>query len=250
MESLLIRERYKVIHVLYAEEDYAALEAVDIRDREQTLYLLNVYEGKYLKSYLGCFHQLRGCPAYREMFLWQDSLVAVFTYREGLSIDRVFFQGARLDWRMRMDAAGALFRQALAMWEYPPQISCAALLSDNIQILREERVLEINYAVRPLGELDRRELVLLLSDQIRKVLLQRWDSPVEERRFVRELCAGAERSAVGAYGSWIAAEPAIRAAYERIENKGSLGKWLYLLFMNLRDWGQRRLKRKRGGSGR
>ena len=96
-------------------------------------------------------------------------------------------------------------------------------------------MLTVNYGVRPMGDLERRELVFLLSDQIKKILLLRWDSPIEERRFVRELSTGVERSAVGAYGRWINAEPVIRAAYERLEKKGLLGRFLYLLFMNLRD---------------
>jgi len=250
MEPVLIREQYKVVQVLYAQKDYAALQAVDIQDREKTPYLLNVYEGEYLKPYLRCFHELRGCKAYREMFVWKNHLVAVFAYREGLDIDQMFFKGARLDWRLRLTAAQTLFRQALAMWDFPPQVSCAALLSENIRVFREERMLAVNYAVRPLGELERRELVFLLSDQIQKILLHRWDSPLEERRFVRELCTGAEQSAVGAYGRWTAAEPAIRAAYERIEKKGTLGRFLYLLFMNLRDWVQTRFRKRRGGSGR
>ena len=55
--------------------------------------------------------------------------------------------------------------------------------------------------IPPLEEMDRRELVLLLSDQIKKVLIHRWDSPMEERRFVRELCSGEETSAVS--GDWL-----------------------------------------------
>ena len=42
MEPVLIREQYKVVQVLYAQKDYAALQAVDIQDREKTPYLLNV----------------------------------------------------------------------------------------------------------------------------------------------------------------------------------------------------------------
>lgn len=250
MEPLLIRERYKVIQVLYAEENYAALQAVDIQDREKTPYLLNVYEGDYLKIYLRCFHELRGCGAYREMFVWENHLVAVFAYWEGLDIDQVFYKGAQLDWRLRLVAAQALFHQALAMWEFPPQVSCAALLSENIQVFQEKQLLAMNYAVRPLGELERRELVFLLSDQIQKVLLHRWDSPLEERRFVRELRTGTEQSSVAVYGKWTAAEPSIRAAYERIESKSALGRWLYLLFMNLRDWVQTRFSKGRGGNRR
>ena len=249
MERILIRERYKVIQVLYAQENYAVLQAVDIRSREKSLCLLNVYEGAYLKPYLCCFHDLRSCPSYREMFVWEGSLVAVFDCREGVSIDQIFYQGAKVDWGFRLEAAQALFHQALTMWDFPPRISCPALMSENVRFFQEERLLMVNYAVYPLGELDRRELVFLLSDQIRKVLMHRWDSPLEERRFVRELCAGGERSAVGAYGKWIAAEPVIRSAYERMDRKSTLGRWLHLLWINLRDWVEIRIKKGRRGWG-
>jgi len=66
MEALLIKERYKVTHVLYAQENYAALEAVDIQSREKLTCLLNVYEGAYCKPYIRVFHALRNCDAYRE----------------------------------------------------------------------------------------------------------------------------------------------------------------------------------------
>ena len=249
MDALLIRERYKVVQVLYAQQNYATLLAVDIQEREKTTFLLNVYEGEYLKPYLRCFHELCCCGAYREMFVWENHLVAVFTYREGLNIDQVFYKGARLNWQLRLTAAQALFHQVLSMWDFPPRISCAALLSPNIQVFRDESMLEFNYGVQPLEEMDRRELVFLLSDQISKVLMLRWDSPLEERRFVRELCRGGDSSGVVVYGKWLAAEPEIRKAYEMIEKKSTLSRWLYLLFINAKDWVQVTFKRK-GESGR
>ena len=251
MEALLIRERYKVISVLYAEQDYAALQAVDIQDREKTTCLLNVYEGDLLKPYLRCFYELRNCSDYQEMFVWENHLVTVFSYREGMTIDQVFYRGAPLDWQLRLAVAQTLFHQALATWDYPPEISCAALLSENIQILQDEQLMAVNYAVRPLGELDRRELLLLLADQVKKVLIERWDSPLEERQFVRELCRGAETSAVAVYGKWAAAEPVIREAYEKIEQKPTLSRGLYLVFLNAKDWfKQRTAKRKEQKGGR
>ena len=129
MEPFLIRERYKIIQVLYAQENYAALKAVDIQDREKSVCLLNVYEGEYLKPYLRCFHELRACPSYREMFVWENHLVAVFTCREGVKIDQIFYKGSKVDRRLRLDAAQSLFHQALAAWDFPPRISCAAMLS-------------------------------------------------------------------------------------------------------------------------
>ena len=42
MEALLVRERYKVVRVLRAEECYAFAEAVDILDREKGTCLLKI----------------------------------------------------------------------------------------------------------------------------------------------------------------------------------------------------------------
>lgn len=250
METLLIKERYKVIHVLYAEEDYAALQAVDIQSREKIAYLLNVYEGDLLKPYLRAFHELRNCGAYRELFLWENSLVTVFDFRGGTDIDQVFFRGAKLDWEMRLETAQRLFHEALAMSDFPPQISCGAFLTENIQVIQEEGRIVMNYAIHPLPEMNRRELVFLLTDQIRKVLLLRWDSPRSERRFVRTLSRGEETSPVVVYRQWTLAQPEIRAEYENIQKKAALSRWLYLLFMNLRDWAEVHIKnRKRKGRG-
>lgn len=246
---MLIRERYKVIRVLYAERDYAALQAVDIQSREKESYLLNVYEGEYLKPYLNHFVSLRGCDAYRDMFLWDGSLVVVFTYREGIGIDQVFYCGVKLDWRLRMGVARALFHQALAMSGFPPQISCAAFLSENIQILQEEPGLTVNYAVRPLEEMNDRELVFLLTDQIQKILLPRWDAPREERRFLRTLCSGNFPTVVAVYGKWSSEQPKIQEEYERIEKKNVLARNLYLFFMNLQDWFETHIRKRKGEMG-
>lgn len=234
MSALLIKGQYKVICVLYAEESYAALQAVDIRSREKRPYLLNVYEGAYLKPYIRCFHDLRGCGDFREMFIWEKSLVAVFACRQGLPIDQVFYKGAKVDWRFRMKMARDLFRQALLMSDFPPRISCAALLSENVRVSAES--LGVNYMVRPLAETNQRELVFLLCDQVQKVLALRWDSPWQERAFVRALCRGEERSVAAAYGRWAAAEPELQAAYEELADRDRLNRALYLLRMNLRDW--------------
>lgn len=250
MESMLIREQYKVVHVLAAQENYAAMEAVDIQNRENNTYLLNVYEGELLKPYLRTFHELRGCSAFHEMFVWHGSLVAVFRCRQGTNIDQVFYKGTQVDWQTRLTVARALFHQALSAWEYPSRVSCATLLSVNLALVMEECPLAVNYMIPPLEEMDRRELVLLLSDQIKKVLIHRWDSPMEERRFVRELCSGEETSAVRAYGRWVAEEPVIRAAYEKMNGMNRLSRWLHLLGVNLHDWLQIRMKQQREGGDR
>ena len=51
MESILIRERYKVVRVLCAFEEYACVEAVDIQERETPVCLINLYEGELFYRY-------------------------------------------------------------------------------------------------------------------------------------------------------------------------------------------------------
>ena len=62
MDTMLVRERYKVVQVLDVRENYAFVEAVDILDREKNSCLLNIYEGPLLRAYLPCFDQLGACP--------------------------------------------------------------------------------------------------------------------------------------------------------------------------------------------
>ena len=106
MEAMLVRERYKIVRVLEARENYAFAEAVDILDREKHTCLLNIYEGPLLRAYLPCFDQMQGCPAFQGMFLDGESLVTVFVDCKGVPIDQVFYRGDRHGWRTRLDYAG------------------------------------------------------------------------------------------------------------------------------------------------
>ena len=51
MDGILIRERYKVVQVLWRAENYAAVEAVDIQERENPTLLMNLYGGELLHRY-------------------------------------------------------------------------------------------------------------------------------------------------------------------------------------------------------
>lgn len=147
METMLVRERYKVIRVLDARENYAFAEAVDILDREKPSCLLNIYEGPFLRAYLDCFDQLESCPAYRGMFLEGDSLVTVFSVCGGRPIDQVFYRGDRHHWRTRLEYAELLLHEALNMADLPPAVSCAALLSENVLIDELNRAIRLRFKV-------------------------------------------------------------------------------------------------------
>ena len=108
MDTVMVRERYKIVRVLEAENDYAFAESVDITERETPVRLLNIYEGEWLPVYARIFSDLQDCPAFCEAFLVEDSLVAAFLPCRGVEIDRVFYRGADWSWRDRLDfASGA-----------------------------------------------------------------------------------------------------------------------------------------------
>lgn len=246
MEAILIKSRYKVTHVLHAEEDYAALMTVDVESRDKEEYLLNVYAGALIKQYVDVFDRLRHCPVYGGMFIDQgDSLVAAFRAQGGQPIDEVFFRGAKLDWQLRMDFAEALFHLALMISDYPPEVSCAAFLSHNLRMLVNERRVAVNYEVRPLPDMNARELVYLAIDQIKKVLLLRYDSPAEEVKFLETLDNNVFLTPVALYSHWQRNKKAIQADYEKLYGKSGLQRMLYLLVQNIWRFFRRARKKRR-----
>ena len=78
MDGILIRERYKVVQVLWRAENYAAVEVVDIQERENPSLLVNLYGGELLHRYGEIYAGMKDCPAFRGMFLEDGALAAVF----------------------------------------------------------------------------------------------------------------------------------------------------------------------------
>lgn len=240
METLLIRERYKVIRALDAREDYACLEAVDIQDREKPACLLNVYEGALLPRYLDCFDRLEDCPAFRGMFVAGEGLVAVFDQCRGPSIDQVFFRGDSHPWQERLVWADRVLHKALELSNWPPELSCAAFLSPNLLVKRKEERVELRMQLSPLEGMNGRELVYLASDQLAKILPPRLGAPEEELRFVDGAAGGRYRSPAELYSGWKEARQAIQAAYEAMEKQNFIRRWLSQL------WRWVRWKRRKG----
>ena len=134
MNTVLIRERYKVVRVLYSEPDYAFVEAVDIQERETPTRQINLYEGELLHRYgrLCAGIDPADCPAFQGMFLCGDTLAAVFEDCGGVPIDQVFYKGDRWPLADRLEFAELVLHRALEMANLPPEISCAAMLSENL----------------------------------------------------------------------------------------------------------------------
>lgn len=240
MDTLLVRERYKVVRVLDVRENYAFAEAVNILDRKQSPCLLNIYEGPLLRACLPCFVQMQVCSAFREMFVEGDSLVAVFEDCRGQSIDQVFFRGAAFDWRTRLDYAEQLLHAALNMADLPVEVSCAAMLSENVLIAENDGKILLRFKVVPLEGMTPRELVYLTGDQLAKILLPQFSAPREQLDFLDELRRGGCVNIVQLYALWRERREQIQAAYEELENKNFVHRWLSLL------WG--RVKRMMDGA--
>ncbi len=243
MEAMLVRERYKIVRVLEARENYAFAEAVDILDREKHTCLLNIYEGPLLRAYLPCFDQMQGCPAFQGMFLDGESLVTVFVDCKGVPIDQVFYRGDRHGWRTRLDYAGQLLHQALSMADLPPEVSCAAMLSENVCVDLQNGSLSLRFQVLPMEGMNPRELVYLTCDQLRKILLPRFASPPEELALLDELDRGICRSVVQLYALWRERKDGIRAAYEALEKKNFIRRWCALLWGRAKRQAARRKRR-------
>lgn len=239
MQSIVIKNKYKVIQVLHTEEWFAAFLTVDIDSREKKEYLVNVYEGELTKQYIGCFNSLRHCPEFIEMFAGEGMLAAVFTYREGIHIDSMFFKGAEVDWQVRIKYAQLLFHLGLAVCAFPPEIGCTALLSRNLALQPGDETLGVNYITQPMEGLNARELTLLVSDQVKKVLLRRFASPSAELALLETLDAGVFENAKELYAYWIRSKDALIAEYEKIYGKTAIARGLYLLFLNMGRWFKR-----------
>ncbi|MDR1298700.1 MAG: hypothetical protein LBJ84_00415 [Oscillospiraceae bacterium] len=243
MEISLIRSRYKVTSVIRAEDGYAALRAVDIERGDKREYLLNVYEGASARRYAACFDSLRRCPEFREVFLSEGALIAAFEYTDAPCIDRLFYVGADIPWALRVQYARLLLHLALTVSDYPLEIACAAFYSDNLIPLRKEAGLAVNYIVQPAAA-NARELIYLLSDQLRKVLLRRFGSTGAEHDFLDLLESGRYDSVGKIYSRWHEIEPAVEEEYARLEAMNAAGRAIKLLSGAAR----RRLGRKKKGA--
>ena len=243
MDTLLVRERYKVVRVLQTRENYAFAEAVDILDREMGGCLLNLYEGPLLRRYLPCFDRLESCPAFKGMFLDGESLVAAFQDCGGAPIDQVFYKGDSHSWQERLYYAGELLQAVLNLADLPPEAACPLLLSDNVRVDEINRRICLRFHIVPMEGMNAREAVFLAADQIRKILRPRFSSPREELAFLDELDRGGCVNVVQLYGLWRERSGEIQAAYQALEKKNFVRRWCSLLMGRLKRRMARRKER-------
>lgn len=234
MDTVMVRERYKIVRVLEAENDYAFAESVDITERETPVRLLNIYEGQWLPVYARIFSDLQDCPAFCEAFLVEDSLVAAFLPCRGVEIDRVFYRGADWSWRDRLEFTEQLLHQALTLANLPPAVSCAAMLSDNVRVDVDEKRILLRFCVRPMEDMNARELTLLASDHARKILAPRFRQGDAEDAFCRLLEQGEFASIVPLYSCWHRMREEMVAEYEALDRKNAIKRWFTFLWKKLK----------------
>jgi len=242
VDSILIKSQYKVTQVLYVQDQYAALLAVDIVSRDNNEYLLNVYEGNLGKHYADLYERLLHCPEYIGMFLSDGALVAVFRHKRASDIDEVFFKGAEIDWKTRLKYAQLLFHHALSVSDFPQEIGCAAFKSENLMILKKDMKLAVNYAVAPIEGANSREIIYMLSDNIRKVFARRFYMSNAELDFIEKLETGTYKSITVLYSAWQGVMAALTEEYEKVFNMNAFRRALYFTFKRL---GRALRKRKR-----
>ena len=223
MESLLIRERYKVVRVIAAQPGYALLEAVDISDRETPSCLLNLYEGGLLHRYARICAGIRKeeCPAFRGMFLEKGTLAVTFDRSAGEPIDSLFYRGDEWSWQDRLAWTELLLHRALSLANLPPEVSCAALLSENVLFDQPNQRVNTRWMILPMEGMNQREAALLAADQVKKILPPTLQAGPEEQKFLKKLEEGLFPSVVALYGCWREAQAAIRAEREELRKRTS-----------------------------
>ena len=236
METFLIKEQYKIIRLIRLEEHFAAVHAVDVTSRSNEQYILNIYDGELVKKYVGQFNELHNCPDYVGMFVRDESLVVVFKYSDGKPIDQCYYLGDNCNTGECVFYADRLFKETLAVSDFPPMISCAMLMSEQVRLRKTERDFVLRPVIVPVGEVNERELVLLLKDHIQKILHVRFTTASSVRRYLRELDEITFKSVVQMYSHWCARKPEMEAEEAKFENMAFIPKIIGLIGINVKDF--------------
>lgn len=245
METLIVKGRYKVIRVLRTGEHFAAVQAVDITDSSNGQVILNIYDGPLLKPYIGYIEGLRHCAEYVELFLFEESAVAVFRYREGKNIDSTFCLGHKVPLSECMKAAGRLIEKTIAISDYPPNVSCPLLMTEQLFYAEKQADFSFSHIIVPLPEMNARELCLLLTDQLRKILTIRYDTPLALRRLIRRMDRCPYTSVLQLSSSWHEIIPEVEKEAAVLNEGNLLKKIPKILELNVRDVMERIFNSKR-----
>lgn len=230
----IVKSKYRVVRVLTAQRDYAALEAVNIEERNNTEVLLNVYEGESKKRYIRLFSAFTGCRDFVECFISDESFVAAFKLTEGDEIDEVFNLDSKFSPEDRIYYADRLLGELLRISDLPYDISCSVMLSENILFDLGSRDVRFRWRIEPLPEANERELNCLVGDQLDKIFPRRVCSADSERRFIDTLKSGKFTSFSALYSYWLEEKTRIEDEYRMIGQKNAIAKYIYYFWHYLK----------------
>ncbi|MBQ9348611.1 MAG: hypothetical protein IJT94_14960, partial [Oscillibacter sp.] len=125
-----------------------------------------------------------------------------------------------------LEAADALLHEALTLTNLPPEVSCAALLSENVRPDPVEKKVELRFLVAPLEGMNGREAALLAGDQAKKILPRRWFSQPAELRFLDSLDRGEYQTLASLYAGWRAVRETREKEYLKWEERNLMMKLL------------------------
>ena len=235
MDTILLKEQYKIVRVLELQEHFAAVHAVDITSRSNDQCIINIYDGELLKPYIGYYSGLVNFAGYKGMFVRDESLAAVFSFRDGEEIDRVFFRGNKVKSSECIDYADQLFKLTLSVSDQPPEIICPLLLSRQLRFVKAEKGFVFHAVVVPTEGMNQREMALLLRDQILKLLCVKFDTVWAVRCYVRELKHAEVRSVVQLYTRWCEVRKSMKREAEKLDSSGFVNRVVHLLWLNIKD---------------
>lgn len=226
MEGVLIRGRYKVTRVLYAEQDYALLEAVDIQERENPSCLMNLYEGEAALRYGRLCSGLTAedCSAFQQIFLDEGTLFLCLQLEKGQPIDQLFYRGDEWTWQERIDWTEKVLHRLMTLSNLPPELSCAAAHSENLLMDTSLEQVGLRWMFFPLEGVTKRDLAVLACDQALKTLSWTLDAPDAEWSFRRRMRRGAFHSMAELYSAWRQVKEEIAEGHKSFETASFVKK--------------------------
>lgn len=237
MKGILIRERYKVVRVLRAEPGFAAVEAVDIQERERPDCLVNLYDGEALRRCSRFYAGLRqeDCPSFRKLVLDGENktLAVVFERPQGIPFPAFLNSEKKMKREQRLEWTERILHAALTLNNLPWEMACAALEPENLLLRPDEKRAELRFMVPPpAGGEERPERAA--AGRVLSLLSYRQCATVAETAFLDRLRAGDFGSLAELYAFWRRTEEAIEeetaktsqlSLLRRLIKRGRI--WLY-----------------------
>lgn len=222
MDERLIRERYKVVRVLIDEPEYAAVEAVDIQDRERPDRLLNLYEGEALRRCSRMYAGLKSedCPAFRRVFLdgQNKTLAAVFEDVQELPLSKAM-QAKKPEREDRLLWAEGILHAALTLNNLPDGLAWAALRPDNLFLRDDGKTVALRFVVPP-PPTERETPARAAAERVLAVYPRRLCRTYAEAYFLDRLADSDFASTVDLYAFWRRAKAEIDAEAEEAAKLG------------------------------